>query len=56
VNNSEEPQPHSVVNIKAIAEIVGGAYLNNILTGVNEHVVRVSGMTEPYFLAPSPRV
>jgi hypothetical protein len=56
VNNSEEPQPPSVVNIKATVEIVGGPYRNDILTGVNEHVVHVNGVTEPYFLAPSPRV
>lgn len=49
MNNSEEAQPLSSINIKATIESVSGAYLNDILTRVNDHVVRVSVMTEPYF-------
>jgi mannose-6-phosphate isomerase-like protein (cupin superfamily) len=49
VNNSKEFQPCSIIDIKATVESVGGPYLNDILTRLNDHVVRVSVMSEPYF-------
>ena len=49
MNHSEEIQPGCIINIKATLESVIGAYRNDILTRVNDHVVRVSVMTEPYF-------
>jgi mannose-6-phosphate isomerase-like protein (cupin superfamily) len=49
MNNSEELQPGSVVKVKDAVERMRGAYLNDILARVNDHVVRVSVMTEPYF-------
>jgi mannose-6-phosphate isomerase-like protein (cupin superfamily) len=49
VNNSKESQPRSIINIKATVESVSGPYLNDVLTRLNDHVVRVSVMSEPYF-------
>jgi len=49
VNNSEETQPGPIISIKATVQTLSGSYLNDILTKVNDHVVRVSVMTEPYF-------
>ena len=49
MNNSEETQPGPIISIKATVQTLSGSYLNDILTKVNDHVVRVSVMTEPYF-------
>jgi mannose-6-phosphate isomerase-like protein (cupin superfamily) len=49
MNNSEEFRPGTIVKVKDAAERMRGAYLNDILAIVNDHVVRVSVMTEPYF-------
>jgi|SRR5580658_1010664 mannose-6-phosphate isomerase-like protein (cupin superfamily) len=46
---SEEFQPGSIVKVKDAVERMQGTYLNDILASVNDHVVRVSVMTEPYF-------
>jgi mannose-6-phosphate isomerase-like protein (cupin superfamily) len=35
--------------VKDAVERMQGTYLNDILASVNDHVVRVSVMTEPYF-------
>lgn len=49
MNNDERAQRVSIVRIKDALERARGAYLNEILSTVNDHVVRVSVMTEPYF-------
>ncbi len=49
MNNDERAQRVSIVRIKDALERPRGAYLNEILATVNDHVVRVSVMTEPYF-------
>ena len=49
MNGSEEAERGAVVRIKDAIEKMQGAYLNEILTRVNDHIVRVSIMTEPYF-------
>jgi mannose-6-phosphate isomerase-like protein (cupin superfamily) len=49
MDNREEFQPGSIVKVKDAVERMQGAYLNVILAKVNDHVVRVSVMTEPYF-------
>jgi mannose-6-phosphate isomerase-like protein (cupin superfamily) len=49
MDNSEEVQPGLIVKVKDAVERMQGAYLNDILAKVNDHVVRVSVMTEPYF-------
>ena len=49
MNTNEESHRVSVIKLKDALERVRGAYLNEILTTVNDHVVRVSVMTEPYF-------
>jgi mannose-6-phosphate isomerase-like protein (cupin superfamily) len=49
MNSSEEFQPGTIVKVKDAVERMRGAYLNDILARVNDHVVRVSVMTELYF-------
>jgi mannose-6-phosphate isomerase-like protein (cupin superfamily) len=49
MNNSEEFQPGTLVKVKDAVERMRGAYLNDVLARVNDHVVRLSVMTEPYF-------
>lgn len=49
MSNGQESQRVSVIRLKDAVERMSGAYLNDILTTVNDHVVRVSVMTEPYF-------
>ncbi len=49
MSNGQESQRVSVIRLKDAVERMSGAYLNDILTMVNDHVVRVSVMTEPYF-------
>ena len=49
MKNNEESERVSIVKIKHAVERMRGAYLNEILTSLNDHVVRVSVMTEPYF-------
>jgi mannose-6-phosphate isomerase-like protein (cupin superfamily) len=49
MNNNEESERLSIVRVRDAVEQMRGAYLNDILTMVNDHVVRVSVMTEPYF-------
>ncbi len=49
MDHDEKFQPGSIVKVKDAVERMQGAYLNDILARVNDHVVRVSVMTEPYF-------
>jgi mannose-6-phosphate isomerase-like protein (cupin superfamily) len=49
MDNRKEFQPGSIVKVMDAVEQMQGAYLNEILARVNDHVVRVSVMTEPYF-------
>ena len=49
MSNGQESQRVSVIRLKDAVERMSGAYLNDILTTVNDHVVRVSVMSEPYF-------
>ena len=49
MNNSEEFQPGTLVKVQDAVERMRGTYLNDILARVNDHVVRVSVRTEPYF-------
>lgn len=37
------------VNIPQAARLAAGPYHNSVLTGVNDHVIRISVMTEPFF-------
>jgi hypothetical protein len=43
--NSQEFQPGTIVKVKDAVERMRGAYLNDILARVNDHVIRVSVMT-----------
>jgi mannose-6-phosphate isomerase-like protein (cupin superfamily) len=49
MNHSAEFQPGSIIKVKDAVERMRDTYLNDILTRVNDNVVRVSVMTEPYF-------
>jgi mannose-6-phosphate isomerase-like protein (cupin superfamily) len=42
-------KPEAIVKLKDAMEKAEGGYFNGILTKVNDHVVRISIMTEPYF-------
>jgi len=45
----EQSKPGAIVRLKDFVERTGDAYFNGVLTTVNDHVVRVGIMTEPYF-------
>jgi mannose-6-phosphate isomerase-like protein (cupin superfamily) len=49
VIDAEKPRQAVVVSIQGAIEKFSGEYLNEVLTKVNDHVVRVSVMTKPYF-------
>ena len=47
--DAEKPGQAVVVSIQGAIEKFSGEYLNEVLTEVNNHVVRLSVMTKPYF-------
>ena len=49
MHNAEEIKPGTVISLKDVIETSGSAYSNSVLTKLNDHVVRLSIMTEPYF-------
>jgi mannose-6-phosphate isomerase-like protein (cupin superfamily) len=49
MHNAEEIKPGTVISLKDVIETSGSAYFNSVLTKLNDHVVRLSIMTEPYF-------
>jgi mannose-6-phosphate isomerase-like protein (cupin superfamily) len=49
MHDAEEIKPGTVISLKDVIETSGRAYSNSILTKLNDHVVRLSVMTEPYF-------
>jgi mannose-6-phosphate isomerase-like protein (cupin superfamily) len=42
-------KPEAIVKLKDVIEKTESGYFNGILANVNDHVVRISIMTEPYF-------
>jgi mannose-6-phosphate isomerase-like protein (cupin superfamily) len=49
MNFDEQGHRQDIVSIAKVIGLAAGGYLNQILTAVNDHVVRISVMTEPYF-------
>jgi mannose-6-phosphate isomerase-like protein (cupin superfamily) len=49
MNDAKDPRQTAIVKLVDAIARTEAAYFNDILTRVNDHVVRLSIMTEPYF-------